>query len=53
VAYRNTIFVTIGNNAHILKTRIIVYITLFLERQSIPGVIQIPIQGTKARDNYI
>ena len=53
VAYGDTIFVTIGDKAHILKTRIIVYITFFPERQSIPGVIKTTIQGTKARDNYI
>ena len=29
------------------------YITLFHERQSSPGVIKTTIQGTKARDNYI
>jgi hypothetical protein len=47
------IFVTPGDRAHILKTRIIMYITIFHERQSSPRVIKITIQGTKARSTYM
>jgi hypothetical protein len=46
-------FVTPGDRAHLLKTRIIMYITLFHGRQSSPRVIKTTIQGTKARANYI
>jgi hypothetical protein len=53
VAYGGKIFVTTGDRAHILKTRILMYITFFNERQSSPRVIKTTIQGTKARDNYI
>jgi hypothetical protein len=53
VAYGGKIIVTPGDRAHILKTRIIMYITLFHERQSSPRVIKTTIQGMKARDNYI
>jgi hypothetical protein len=53
MTYGGNIFVTPGDRAHILKTRIIMYNTLFHERQSSPRAIKTTIQGTKARDNYI
>jgi hypothetical protein len=53
VAYGGKIFVTPGDRARILKTWVIMYITLFHERQSSSRVIKNTIQGTKARDNYI